>query len=85
MLTTRETVDLAAFLQLGNIGKSERDEILDSIIDSLGLRHVESRRIGGDLYGQSSNGSGSAGGLGCLSGGERRRLSVGKLVPIIMY
>ena len=70
MLTPRETINLAAFLQL-NIVKKDRDMLVDKIFNSLGLRSVENRRIGefdtiDGLFGR-------------LSGGERRRLSLGKL------
>jgi len=65
MLTAREVLSLATFLQL-NINHEEQQDLVDHIMDSLGLRHVESNRIG------SQAGSGSC----RLSGGERRRLSV---------
>ncbi len=67
MLTAREVLSLATFLQL-NIDNEEQQKLVSQIMDSLGLRHVESNRIG------------SQAGLGSsrLSGGERRRLSVGK-------
>ena len=69
MLTPRETVDLAAYLQLGREWKrTERTALVDSILDSLGLRKVEHRQIG------------ATDGAGGLSGGERRRLSVGTYV-----
>lgn len=78
MLTPRETIQLAAFLQLKideeattiETTTTRREEAVDRILDSLGLRDAESRRIGqpDDLRGF----------FGCLSGGERRRLSVGK-------
>ena len=59
---------------------------MDGIVDSLGLRLVQSRRsIGGESLKGSSNGSGGmgnggegGGGGGSLSGGKRRRLSVGE-------
>ena len=79
MLTPRETINLAAFLQL-DIDRYEREDLVDNILDSLGLRSVESRKIGDQITGQAGN-SGSGG--GCLSGGERRRLSVGKIIYII--
>lgn len=73
MLTPRETVNLAAFLQL-NLGKIEQDMLVDQILDSLGLRHVESMTIGDQMSSHSGTILGSSG--GCLSGGERRRLTV---------
>lgn len=66
MLTAREVLVLATFLQL-NMDHKEQKDLVDHIMDSLGLRHVESNRIG------SQAGSAS----GRLSGGERRRLSIG--------
>jgi len=68
MLTPKETINLAAFLQLSKLERETRGELVDHILDSLGLRDVESRRIGhpDDLGGF----------YGCLSGGQRRRLSV---------
>lgn len=45
MLTVRETVELAAFLQLGGDG-ADRRRVVDGILDSLGLSAVENRRIG---------------------------------------
>ena len=74
MLTPRETLNLATYLQLG-INKSQRDILVDRTLDKLGLRHVESRRIGNPTLGSSGNIS-----SGSLSGGERRRLSVGRVI-----
>jgi ABC-type multidrug transport system ATPase subunit len=71
-LTPRETVNLAAFLQLDH-GADEQNQLVDNILDSLGLRHVEARSVGEQLSGSYGKASG-----GSLSGGERRRLSVGK-------
>mmetsp|Transcript_30578 Transcript_30578/g.35649 ORF Transcript_30578/g.35649 Transcript_30578/m.35649 type:complete len:715 (-) Transcript_30578:157-2301(-) len=72
MLTPRETLSLATFLQL-ETQFDERNEMISRILDSLGLRHVESRRIGSPIVGESGNVGIS---YGSLSGGERRRLSV---------
>lgn len=79
MLTPRETLDLATFLQL-DIHTSDRERIIDQTLDQLGLKHVESRKIGDAGIGNSDSGSsgGGRGDGGSLSGGERRRLSVGK-------
>ena len=65
MLTTREAVDLAAFLEFPDLPKSKRDELVESSLDALGLKAVQHRPIGD-----------RATGGGGLSGGERRRLSV---------
>ena len=73
MLTPRETLHLATYLQL-NLDTFERENLIDDTLDKLGLRHVESRQIGSPIIGDS--GSVTA---GSLSGGERRRLSVGKI------
>jgi ABC-type multidrug transport system ATPase subunit len=72
MLTPREILNLAAFLQL-DLDQSDQDKIVGNILDSLGLKSVESRRIG-DQAGSSS---------GHLSGGERRRLSAGMIVSTL--
>ncbi len=77
MLTPRETINLAAFLQL-NLDQNEREELVNNILDSLGLREVESNKIGDHISGQAGSSTTSAG--GCLSGGERRRLSAGKFL-----
>ena len=63
MLTPRETVSLASFLQL-RIPSSARAKIVDRTIESLGLSHVQHYRVG-----DRRTGSG-------LNGGERRRLAV---------
>jgi ABC-type multidrug transport system ATPase subunit len=65
MLTTREAVDMAAFLQFPQLRKSKRDELVESSLDALGLKTVQHRPIG-----DRTTGSGG------LSGGEKRRLSV---------
>jgi len=65
MLTTREAVDMAAFLEFPNLSKSKRDELVDSSLDALGLKKVQHRPIGDRTLGR-----------GGLSGGEKRRLSV---------
>ncbi len=73
MLTPRETLALATFLQL-DIDKEQREVLIDQTLDKLGLRHVESRRIGSPIIGESGGNIGTS--AGSLSGGERRRLSV---------
>lgn len=75
MLTPRETIDLAAFLQL-DFNNHKRTQLVTTILDSLGLKVVESRTIGDQMASQVGMiGSFTS---GCLSGGERRRLSVGE-------
>jgi len=68
MLTPKETIELAAILQLPS-SKHERQNTVDNILGSLGLKAHENRRIGERVIGSSNKGG--------LSGGERRRLSVG--------
>lgn len=63
MLSVRETLDLAAFLELPST--RDRDILVEYSLDALGLKSVQHRRIG-------DRASAKAG----LSGGERRRLSV---------
>ncbi len=70
MLTPKETIELASYLQLAQDSKSKRRALSDEIIEALGLKHVQNRRVGG-LMGASP-----------LSGGERRRLSVGMIYSI---
>lgn len=65
MLTVRETLQLAAFLELPHVPVVERDEMIRVQLQSLGLAHAAHRQVGGDLA------TGSR-----LSGGERRRVSV---------
>jgi ABC-type multidrug transport system ATPase subunit len=72
MLTARETIELAAFLQLpGHQRKKERKHTVNTILESLGLKAHQHRRIGERVTGGTSTSKGG------LSGGERRRLSVG--------
>ena len=68
MLTPRETLDLAAYLQLSGCDAAERRRVVDNMLDSLGLQNVADRSIG-----DRTMGGGDGGGL---SGGERRRLSL---------
>jgi len=68
MLTPRETLDLAAYLQLSGCDQTERRRIVDQTLDSLGLAGVADRSVG-----DRTMGGGDGGGL---SGGERRRLSL---------
>lgn len=67
MLTVRETLDLAAYLELPHLVLSQRDALVQTHLDALGLAHAADRPIGSDLTGL---------GTARLSGGERRRLSV---------
>ena len=71
MLTPRETLHIATFLQL-DVDRLEREILISNTLDKLGLRHVQTRRIGDPTYSHSGNVA-----SGSLSGGERRRLSVG--------
>ena len=66
MLTARETLRLAAFLELPNLKASERDSLILSRVQALGLEEHLDRPVGDSL---------SFGGPR-LSGGERRRLGV---------
>ena len=66
MLTARETMNLATFFQL-DVNKVEHEKLVDNTLDKLGLRHVEHMRIGDEGHHN-----------GCLSGGERRRLSIAR-------
>ena len=67
-LTVRETLDLGVFLEFPQLSKDIRDGMVGSHLSSLGLACISHRRIG-DTSGE--------GGRGSLSGGERRRLSIG--------
>jgi ABC-type multidrug transport system ATPase subunit len=66
-LTVRETLDLAAYLEFPSVPKALREEWINRTLDSLGIAKISSRQIG------DSSRNGGAG----ISGGERRRLSVG--------
>lgn len=100
MLTPRETIDLAALLQLHLHTDAERSAIVNRILESLGLKADQHRTIGDRSIGATSGGTTAAAaattvpfslpfapasssvvpkdsGGGGLSGGERRRLSVG--------
>lgn len=65
MLTARETMNLATFFQL-DVNKVEHEKLVDNTLDKLGLRHVKHMTIGDEGHN------------GCLSGGERRRLSIAR-------
>jgi len=72
MLTPREIMELAAFLQLPQ-SKVDTEAInlkdeVSRILYSLGLSHVENRTVGSRSLGEDNSHG--------LSGGERRRLSV---------
>ena len=69
MLTVRETLEMAAFLELPEFSAIQREERVRATIDSLGLAKVENRRIGGESLILSNQG---------LSGGEQRRLSLAR-------
>ena len=75
LLTVRETMELAAYLEFPNKTKSERTNLIDRTLDALGLSSVAHRPVGDRST--SSSSSMSSSGAGGLSGGERRRLSVG--------
>jgi ABC-type multidrug transport system ATPase subunit len=64
LMTVKETLDLAAFLQLPTFSKRQRQRRVKSILTSLGLKDLQHRRVG-----ESSN-------QRSLSGGEKRRLSL---------
>ena len=64
MLTVRETLELAAFLELPTATKSDRSQRIQATMDSLGLSRLKDRKIGDATIHQG------------LSGGEKRRLSL---------
>jgi ABC-type multidrug transport system ATPase subunit len=66
MLTVRETLELAAVLELPHSAEAERTQRVGSILDSLGLTQLQHRLVG-DSTGPFRNE---------LSGGEKRRLSL---------
>ena len=78
MLTPYESLMLAATLEYEKKGygydKNDIRQEVDGLLRSLGLWHVRHRRIG-DRSSGGGDGSNNKQG-GCLSGGERRRLSV---------
>jgi len=88
MLTAYECLSLAAYLQLGDKNDSERKDIVQKMLRSLGLWNVRHRRIGDRTLAATGGGGGrnkkksllkKGGGAvsgGGLSGGEKRRLSV---------
>lgn len=67
MLTTKETLQLAAYLEFPAMKRSERDMIVQKSMDSLGLKPVQGRKIGDRSLPGAKDG---------LSGGEQRRLSL---------
>ena len=69
-LTVKETLDLAVFLELPHLTLSQRDEVAQNCLDSLGLSALQSRYVGSAKASRVSDGGAS------LSGGELRRLSV---------
>lgn len=68
-LTVKETLDIAVFLELPHLSHSERDQVTQSCLDSLGLSTLTSRPVGSPKASRVSDGA-------TLSGGEMRRLSV---------
>lgn len=68
-LTVKETLDMAAFLELPHLSLSERDEVAKNCLDSLGLAGLQSRPVGSPKASRTNDGA-------TLSGGEMRRLSV---------
>ena len=75
-LTPKETLSLATFLQLTSLGIEDRKERVRNIMTELGLSRVEHRLTGESASSSWSRDNG-------LSGGERRRLSVGTLCSFI--
>jgi ABC-type multidrug transport system ATPase subunit len=67
MLTVRETLELAAYLEFSDTPKPSRDKLVQQTMDALGLAKVSHRAIGDRVHARGAG----------LSGGERRRLSVG--------
>ena len=67
MLTTAETLKLAAFLEFPAKTKRQRDTLVQTFIDKLGLSHVQDRKVGDRSLPGAKDG---------LSGGEQRRLSL---------
>ena len=65
MLSVKETLQLAAFLELPEHSETQRQQRVISIMESLGLVKLKNRKVGNS---ESHNG---------LSGGEKRRLSLG--------
>lgn len=68
MLTVRETLEMAAFLELPHFTERQRQARVRATMDSLGLRKVEDRAVGDP----------SIMNKGGLSGGEQRRLSLAR-------
>jgi ABC-type multidrug transport system ATPase subunit len=68
-LTVQETLDMAVFLELPDLSVSERNQVVQSCLDSLGLSSLKSRHVGSPKQARTSDGA-------TLSGGEMRRLSV---------
>jgi len=65
MLTVRETLEMAAELQLPSVAQPQRAGIVDNLLESLSLIHVQHNFVGG---GRERG----------ISGGERRRLSLAR-------
>lgn len=63
--TVRETLEIAALLRIGNITESQAKERVETVLNDLGLGHRADALVGG-------------GEIRSLSGGERRRVSIGQ-------
>ncbi|CAJ1958572.1 unnamed protein product [Cylindrotheca closterium] len=68
MLTVKETLDMAAFLELPHLIESQRNARVQSIMESLGLTKLQDRPIGDPTTRHK----------GGLSGGEQRRVSLAR-------
>lgn len=68
MLTVKETLEMAAFLELPHLAESERNGRVQNIIESLGLTKLQERPIGDPTIRHK----------GGLSGGEQRRVSLAR-------
>jgi ABC-type multidrug transport system ATPase subunit len=68
MLTVKETLEMAAFLELPHFTERQRQAQVRATMDSLGLRSVEHRAVGDPSIMHK----------GGLSGGELRRLSLAR-------
>ena len=76
LLTPRETLQLAAFLELPHWKNSDRQALVRRQLESLGLLHVADHSVGSSTDSMSSTTSLLQLPQHQLSGGERRRLSV---------
>jgi ABC-type multidrug transport system ATPase subunit len=85
LLTVRETIELAAFLEVPDLAPNRRKERVQSLLDGLGLAGVSSSLVGDPSASGPAVAIAAAAAAGDprgrprggrLSGGERRRLSV---------